>query len=141
MAAKKATKPSTKTVKAPVMEPTEKVTVESKAEATRLLNRNVRAREQHQKELHKYYKGEEKVPVMFAPFYAPYLGLRVRVSTNGISVFVPCDGRTHMIPKTLAAEAHRKRMSVDKHVSKMKQGADIKNNFDGTGDPGQLRLN
>jgi hypothetical protein len=72
------------------------------------------------------YAQEPKKPVSLAPFYAAYLGKVVRVSLNGISVFIPCNGRTYEVPESFAAELKGRVYRVNQSLNKQKKASDIK---------------
>ena len=84
------------------------------------------------------YKGEKLIPVTLSPFYAPYLSKRARISLNGISVYVPCDGSIYNIPESFAAELHRKVKSIDKQVQKMASMSKVDTNYERS--PGELQF-
>lgn len=92
--------------------------------------------EKKQKHLLEVYKTQEKHPVRIAPSYAKYFGKLMRVSINGISVTIPCDGNTYQLPLTFATEVERRMRAMDSYENKTARMANIKNNFESS--PGQL---
>lgn len=71
------------------------------------------------------YQKEKKIAVSLSPFYAPYLGNVARIAVNGISVFIPCTGKTYEIPETFAAELKSKVAKIDRSIQKQKAAASI----------------
>ena len=98
--------------------------VERKASA------RLNVRESQRKELVKFYKAEERVPVTISPFYAPHFGKVVSVLVNGIRVSIPADGRTYKINKTHADEVVSKIRKIDKFMDRQKRAADISSNVE-----------
>lgn len=92
----------------------------------------------NQKDLAVTYNREPKFSVSLAPFYAPYLGTVARFAVNGISVFVPCNGRIYEIPETFAGEVARKKRAIDDSLRRQKRAGDVSNN--GEEYMGQLTL-
>jgi hypothetical protein len=82
---------------------------------------------------------EEKVRVTISPFYRPNFGNVMPVGINGICVYVPCDGKTYLIPKTFADLVTERIMRVDDFITKQSRMADVRSNFDGM-TPGELKL-
>ena len=89
-------------------------------------------------ELFRVYTTEKKVPVYLSPMYAPYLGNVMNVTLNGITIFFPVDGSTHMVPISFADIIEERRVMVDATIAKKKRLADIKSNKENT--PGELEL-
>ncbi len=69
--------------------------------------------DRRQKNLVNVYKSEPQVAVSIAPSYAKYLGRSVRISINGVSVAVPCDGSSHKVPESFAAEIHARMQKIN----------------------------
>lgn len=92
--------------------------------------------EKKQRDLLNIYKAEEKINVRVAPSYAKYFGRMMRVSINGISVTIPCNGQSVALPKTFATEVERRMAAMDKYENKQQRMANIQNNFESS--PGQL---
>lgn len=90
------------------------------------------------RQLRDKYAKEEKVPVYLAPMYQPYFGKNMRVMIQGVSVYVPVDGSTHMLPKTFASEVARRRMCIDNILTKQHRMSDVSAN--GEKAPGELAL-
>lgn len=94
--------------------------------------------DQRQKNLVATYKEEPKVPVRVAPSYAKYFGRVMRVSLNGISVAVPCDGSTLSLPESFATEVMRRMSEMDKHELRAQKMANASANFETS--PGQINF-
>ena len=60
----------------------------------------------------------------------------MRVSINGISVTIPCDGQSYSLPLTFATEVERRMAAMDRYENKTAKMANIKSNFESS--PGQL---
>ena len=84
------------------------------------------------------YKSEEKVPMAVSPLYRPYFGNVMKVSINGISIYMPIDNTTHFIPKTFADEIHSRVKAIDSIMKKQDRMANIADNLETT--PGELPL-
>ena len=91
-----------------------------------------------QKKLVGVYSKEPRVPVRVAPYYARYFGRVMRVSINGISIAVKCDGNTVELPESFAAEVLRRMYEMDRYDQRQKNMAKIQNNFEAS--PGQLNF-
>lgn len=89
-------------------------------------------------ELFRDYTKETKVPVYMSPMYAPYLGNVMNVTLNGITIFFPIDGSTHLVPQSFADIIEERRVMVDATIAKKKRLADIQANKEST--PGELEL-
>lgn len=94
--------------------------------------------ESQKRQLANQYKTEDKVPVMVSPLYQPYFGKVMDVNINGISIFLPIDGTTHLIPRTFADEVFERIFKVDDIIKKQRRMADIKENLESS--PGELQL-
>ena len=94
------------------------------------------ALEKQQRNLLEVYKNEPKQAVRVAPSYAKHFGKMMRVSINGISVTVPCDGQSIKLPETFATEVARRMAAIDAYENRQQKMANIKNNFESS--PGQL---
>ena len=92
--------------------------------------------EQKQRNLLERYKLQPKINVRVAPSYAKYFGKMMRVSINGISVTIPCNGQSVALPKTFATEVERRMAAMDSYENKQQRMANIQNNFESS--PGQL---
>ena len=91
-----------------------------------------------QKNLVNVYKNEKKIPVRIAPSYAKYFGRVMRVSINGISVAVRCDGNDTLLPESFAAEVMRRMKEMDKIELRSSKMADVTRNLESS--PGQLNF-
>lgn len=91
-----------------------------------------------QKNLVNIYKQEDKIPVRVAPSYAKYFGRVMRVSINGISVAVRCDGNTVSLPASFAAEVMRRMSEMDKYELRLSKMSNVQRNYESS--PGQLNF-
>lgn len=82
------------------------------------------------------YKVEGKVPVSISPSYRPHFGSTAMISVNGISVYVPCDGRAYSINATHAAELFETIDRIDLQLTRQ-QGA---SNMSIESSPGSLKF-
>ena len=64
---------------------------------------------------------EKKVPVSVAPQYAAEFSNNMRVTINGISIFIPIDGKMYMVPETFAAEIQRRVYKVNQKLNRFKR--------------------
>lgn len=101
-------------------------------------DRKVQLLENRRRELALEYRKEKKIPVSISPMYRPYFGNVLRIAVNGISVFVPCNGKTYDVPSTFAAELNRKRARIDALLTRQQKVGDVNSNFERT--VGELRL-
>lgn len=85
-----------------------------------------------------YYINEKKVTISIPPFYAPYMGKVHQLTLNGITICIPCDGKSYDVPKSFAAECKRKMRNVDALVAKGKKLSDVANNSESFA--GELRF-
>ena len=119
----------------------QKLIKETRATAEKL-ERNIEAQTRlldlAQKNLVNVYKNEKKVPVRVAPSYAKYFGRVMRVSINGISVAIKCDGNTVTLPESFAAEVLRRMSEMDKIELRQSKMANVTRNFESS--PGQLNF-
>lgn len=83
-----------------------------------------RDREQRQRELAQEYRGLPRMDVQISPMYRPYFGNSMGIMINGISVYVPCDGKRYKVPSNYAAEAQRRIEEVDKRLLREKHMAE-----------------
>jgi len=100
------------------------ITIQAKSD------RQVNLLEKNKKNLALAYRQEKQVAVSMSPMYAPYLGKVHRVGLNGISIFIPCDGRSYDIPKSFASELHRKRRSIDDVIMRQQRQGSVGDNFE-----------
>ncbi len=110
----------------------------SEAEITAESNKAVAEKEQERKQLAKSLRQQEKVPVQISPLYQPYFGKVHTVTINGISVAVPCDGKTYLVPKTFAEEIKIRIFKQDQLIQKKRRLGDVSRNFENS--PGELSL-
>lgn len=64
---------------------------------------------------------EKKVPISVAPQYAAEFSNNMRVTINGISIFIPIDGKMYMVPETFAAEIQRRVYKVNQKLNRFKR--------------------
>jgi hypothetical protein len=93
----------------------------SSKELTHRMNVEMDKAKARKQELYQIYKNEKKVPVQISPFYAPYFSKNQPVSINGISIYVPSDGKTYQVPKPFADVINRRIQRIDALIQK--QGA------------------
>ncbi len=113
-------------------------TKKSEAKAVRESDVAVANAERDRKALAKSFKEQEKVPVQISPLYRPYFGRVMTVTINGVSVAIPCDGKTYYVPKTFAEEAKVRIFKRDRLIQKKNRLGDVSNNFETS--PGELNL-
>lgn len=101
-------------------------------------DRELREATANKKKLGTYYMNEPKKPVSIAPFYAARLGRIAPFTINGITVCVPCDGRTYNIPESFAALVKTKLRNIDILEARGKNLSNISNNVEKFA--GQLRF-
>ena len=89
-------------------------------------------------QLRKEYSEENKVPVEVSPMYKPYFGSVMRVAINGVMIYMPVDGTTHLVPQSFGDEIKRRRMAIDTMLTKQNRMADISRNMETA--PGELNL-
>ena len=83
-------------------------------------------------------KKEDKVSVSMAPMYRPYFGDVMTVSINGLSVYLPLDGRSYKMPKSYAMVIQDRKRMVDDHITRTARLADIQSNVERSA--GELEL-
>ena len=110
----------------------------SEAAMTAESNKAVAEAEKQRKELAKSFKAQKKVPIQVSPLYRPYFGRVMTVTINGISVAVPCDGKTYEVPESFAEEIRIRIYKQDRLIQKQNRLGDVTNNFEAS--PGALNL-
>lgn len=90
----------------------------------------VHQRDKKRQALGRSYKKEAMVPVSIAPFYKPYLSSSAMISANGISVYVPCDGRVHKIPATHAGILFDTIDQINKNLERNSRMSDVQKNVE-----------
>lgn len=90
----------------------------------------VRNLQEAQLQLADAYKKEDKVEVTISPMYKPYFGNNMPVIINGVSVYVPVNGRAYKIPKSFAMEVRGRIRAVDDQINRQKRLADVANNHE-----------
>ncbi len=88
--------------------------------------------------LRQIYADEPRVPLYLSPMYRPYFGNVMRVTINGISIYMPVNGTTHSIPQTFADEITRRRMAIDNMLTRQDRMAEVSSNVEGA--PGELSI-
>lgn len=116
----------------------QKLIKEARVTPEKTIEEQTRALDLAQKNLINVYKKENKVSVRVAPAYAKYFGRVMRVSINGISVAVRCDGRDVLLPESFAAEVMRRMSEMDKYERRLNKMATVERNFETS--PGQLNF-
>ena len=72
----------------------------------------------------------ERVPVTLAPSYRHPFGKVMCVRLNGLAIYIPCDGKTYMIPKPFAAIVHARRRAFDEMELRQEQMAQVSGNHE-----------
>lgn len=92
-------------------------------EAVNPIKRTLTLEDLHRKQMTFYdkVKNEEKVDVSVAPQYCNEFSNNMRVTINGISIFIPIDGKTYRVPKTFADEIARRVRKVNQKLNRFKQ--------------------
>ncbi len=90
----------------------------------------------YRKRLAKAYAEQEKTPVSISPLYKPHFGTSMTVSINGITIVIPCDGKTYKVPKQFALEAMSRISKIDKIIEKKNRMKDVGSNLERS--PGEL---
>lgn len=104
----------------------------------RVADLSVQARERDRKGLIKRFLDEPKVQVSVSPLYKPYFGSTVLVSIQGISVYVPANGKTYAIPKSFAGVLYESIAATDARIQKTQRMANVTENFENSA--GALRF-
>lgn len=99
---------------------------------------NVQSVEMRRRSLLQHYKKEEKIPVNISPMYAKYFGKVMTVAIQGITVAIPCDGKTYKITKSHATEALSRLRKIDASITRKERMRDITNNVEHT--PGEIKF-
>lgn len=99
---------------------------------------NVQSVEMQRRALLQHYKNEEVIPVNISPMYAKYFGKVMTVAIQGITVAIPCDGKTYKITKTHAIEALSRVRKIDASITRKERMRDISNNIEHT--PGEIKF-
>ena len=94
--------------------------------------------DRRQKNLVNVYKNEPQVAVSIAPSYAKYLGRIVRISINGVGVAVPCDGSSHKVPESFAAEIHARMQKINEQELRAQKMSRVSSNFESS--PGSINF-
>ena len=112
--------------------------VVSESAAIAASNIDVHEKEKERKALAKSFRQQDKVPIQISPLYRPYFGRVHTVTINGISVAIPCDGKTYMVPASFAEEVKVRIYKQDQLIQKKNRLGDVRNNFEAS--PGELNL-
>lgn len=124
---------------APVIETVEPIIEEEQPVKKPARNaENVQSVELQRRQLLRYYKDEKKIPVNISPMYAKYFGKVMTVSVQGITVAIPCDGKTRKYNKTHAIEALSRVRKIDASITRRERMKDISNNVESS--PGELKF-
>jgi hypothetical protein len=99
---------------------------------------DVQSVELQRRALLRHYKDEETIPVNISPMYAKYFGKVMTVSIQGITVAIPCDGKTRRYNKTHAIEALSRVRKIDASITRKERMKNIANNIEST--PGELKF-
>lgn len=129
----------TKDVAAPEVTENEIVTAPENEMPKVIRNRgNVQSVELQRRDLLQHYKSEKKVPVNISPMYQKYFGKVMSVAVQGITVAIPCDGKTYKINRTHAIEALSRVRKIDTSITRRERMKDVANNFEST--PGEIKF-
>lgn len=79
------------------------VAQDAKDDTSVQLNAIIKRRDGQRQAAARAYEQEEKILVSISPSYRPHLGKTAHASLNGISVYVPVDGRPYRVNKSHAA--------------------------------------
>ena len=82
-----------------------------------------RSQEQIRRDTAIDYRNRPKMSVQISPMYRPYFGNSMAVIINGISVYVPCDGKRYEVPNIYAAEIQRRIDAIDKQLLREQRSA------------------
>jgi hypothetical protein len=66
--------------------------------------------------------------VSMAPMYAPWFGNIMAVGLNGLTIYLPLDGRTYKVPIQYAQIIQGRRRAVDDFVMRTKQMSNVQSN-------------
>ena len=64
---------------------------------------------------------EPKVSISVAPQYASEFSKNMRVVINGVSIFIPIDGKEYMVPETFASEIKRRIHKVNQKLNRLRR--------------------
>lgn len=70
---------------------------------------------------------EPKVSISVAPQYAAEFSNNMRVTINGISIFIPIDGREYLVPQSYADEIKRRVHKVNQKLNRFKRKGNANN--------------
>ena len=82
------------------------------------LAKQVNIAQNKRKEFANKMKAEEQVTVQGSPFYRPYFGNNMPIQVNGVSVYVPLDGKPYTIPATFAGIFQERLSRIDALIQK-----------------------
>lgn len=72
-------------------------------------------------------RSEPRVAISVAPQYASEFSKNMRVVINGVSIFIPIDGREYMVPETFAAEIKRRIHKVNQKINRLRRKGTTEN--------------
>jgi len=99
---------------------------------------NLRSADAKRNRAAREYMNEDKVTVSISPLYKPYFGRVANISVNGISVYIPVDGRSYRINKTHAAATYEAISKIDAANERKSRMAEVTGNVESS--PGQLKF-
>lgn len=70
---------------------------------------------------------EPKVSISVSPQYAAEFSNNMRVTINGISIFIPIDGRDYLVPQSFADEIKRRIHKVNQKLNRFKRRGNTNN--------------
>lgn len=94
------------------------------------ISQQTRVVEANRKMLTSKFSKESKVPITISPSYRPYLGTVAMFSINGIAVYIPCDGRAHMVNTSHAALVYETLQKYDADTTRQQRLSNVSNNID-----------
>lgn len=94
--------------------------------------------EKNRKKVAKWFKEQDLAPVNIPPLYKPYFGRVMTVTLQGVSVAIPCDGKTYKIPASFAEEVKIRIANQNEMFEKKNRLSNSSGNFESS--PGELNL-
>lgn len=92
------------------------------------VDRSLSNADQKAKTVYAQVKRQVYKPVTLAPAYKDYFGETMTVKINGMSIYVPVNGRTYKVPKDFAALIQERRRRVDDMLNKQAALANVTEN-------------
>ena len=73
---------------------------------------------------------QDLVSVTLAPTYRHPFGMVMPVRLNGMSIYIPCNGKAYKIPRAYAAIVHARRRAFDEQEMRQESMSQVQNNFE-----------